>query len=155
MNKTVSKISFDPTSPGFVTTLLSALFAIAASIGIDFGSTPDQISNDLFGLFTSGGFAALVGYVIVNVLGPVWNFVKKKQPVNWRNVLGSTTTIVSLAGVVIAALVYFWGISIPASTPTDAVGAIAAKNWGLLISLAIANVIIPIARWFKDRKKVV
>lgn len=147
------KKNFDVKSPGFITTVLSAILAIAAGIGIDFGSSPDQISNDLVSLFSTGGLTALFGYLVVNIVGPVWNFVKKKVPVNWKQILGSTTTIVSLAGIAVAALVYFWGINIPAETPSDVISAIKARNWALLASLAVANIVIPIVRYFKDLKK--
>lgn len=155
MTKTLIAVqkAFDPKSPGFITTVLSAILAITASIGIDFGLPPDQLAGQIIDVFNSGGLYAVAGLLIVNVVGPIWNFIRKKQPVNWKTILSSTTTIVSLGGVVVAALVYLWGINIPADTPKDILAAIAAKNWALLASYAVANIIIPIVRYFKDKAK--
>ena len=148
MNKTL----FDSKSPGFITTVLSAIFAITASFGIEYGLPSDQLAGDIVFNFTNGGLFAIGALLLTNVVGPIVNFIKKKQAINWRNVLSSTTTIVSVGGIVVAAFVYILHINIPLDAPQQIVDAVNAKSWTALVGYAITNIVIPIVRYFKAKK---
>lgn len=144
-NKTV----FDPKSPGFWATVITAILSAMATGGIEFNVPAADLANQLVSTFNTSGIYAVFGILFVNVAGPVYNFVRKKIPFSWDAILGSTTTWVSLGSIAVSALVLFWGFEIPADTPADVAAAIAARNWGLLGSLAVVSILIPVIRGIK------
>lgn len=62
-----------------------------------------------------------------------------------------SATIIYAASFALGLLVMI-GINIPDGTAAQLVGAIYAKDWGALVTLAFANIIDPIVRYFLDRK---
>ena len=152
MSETNAKKAFDVTSPGFWATIITAILSAAASGGIEFNVPVGDLANNLVSTFNTSGIYAVLGIVVVNIAGPIYNFMRKKIPFNWSAIFGSTTTWVSLGSIAVSALVLFWGFEIPANTPEDVAAAIMARNWGLLGSLAAVSILIPIIRWIKSRK---
>lgn len=143
---------FDAKSPGFWVTVLTAILSAAATGGIEFNVPVGDLANNLVSTFDTSGLYAVLGIVVVNIAGPVYNFMRKKIPFSWSAILGSTTTWVSLGSIAVSALVLFWGFEIPANTPADVAAAIAARNWGLLGSLAVVAILIPLIRGIKALK---
>lgn len=144
--------SFDPKSAGFWATVITAILSAAASGGIEFNVPVGDLANNLVSTFNTSGVYAVLGIIVVNIAGPIYNFMRKKIPFNWANILGSTTTWVSLGSIAVSALVLFWGFEIPADTPADVAAAIMARNWGLLGSLAAVSILVPIIRWIKNKR---
>ena len=141
---------FDTTSPGFWTTILSAILSITSLMGIQYPLPPDQAAEIIVDTFTSGGIAGLIGILFVNVIGPIYNFIRKKQGVNWKVITSSVTFWVSLGNIFIAAFALAT-INIPPGTPAEIVAAITARDWALLAALVVGNIAVPIIRYLKQK----
>lgn len=147
-----TKKTFDAGSPGFWMTLITAGLSAAATGGIEFAIPVGEIANQLVTTFNSSGIYAVLGIVVVNIAGPVYNFMRKKIPFNWRAIWASTTTWIGVGSIAVAGLV-MWGFQIPENTPSEIASAIVARNWALLGALGAANLIVPFVRWIKEKQK--
>lgn len=149
-----TKKVFDAGSPGFIASIITAVLTITGIAGIEYPQLPADIADQLVSTFNESGVYAVVGILIVNIVAPIWNFIRKKEKLNWKNVLGSVTTWLSLAGVAISGFLLF-NLEIPTDAPGQIAGAITARNWSLLGSLLVVTVIVPVIRWIRDRKQAV
>lgn len=146
-----TKKVFDAGSPGFIASIITAILTITGLAGIEYPQLPADIADQLVSTFNESGVYAVVGILIVNIVAPIWNFIRKKEKLNWKNVFGSVTTWLSLAGVAISGFLLF-NLQIPTDAPGQIAGAITARNWSLLGSLLVVTLIIPVIRWIRDRK---
>lgn len=147
-----TKKTFDAASPGFWMTLITAVLSMAATGGVEFAIPVGEIANQLVTTFNSSGIYAVLGIIVVNIAGPIYNFMRKKIPFNWNNIWSSTTTWIAVGSIAVAALV-MWGFQIPENTPSEIASAIVARNWALLGALGAGNLIVPVVRWIKERQK--
>lgn len=140
---------FDAKSPGFIQSILVALFTITGLAGIEYPQPPADIADDIVTTFTSTGIYGILGILAVSIVAPIYNFIRKKQPLTWTNVWSSTVTWVALGGVLVSALM-FVNLQIPADAPANIVSSVQAKNWSLLGSYLVLNIVIPVVRWIRE-----
>lgn len=148
----MQKQIFDPRSVGFVQSILLAVFSITALLGIQYPTTPEQLTGDIINTVSTSGYYSLVGILLTSIIAPVYNFIKKGVKITWSAIFGSTVTWVSLGGIVVsgAALV---GLHIDPGTPAAIVTAIIGRDWGTLISLLVTAVVIPVIRFIKAKQQ--
>lgn len=151
MANTTTKAVFDPGSPGFIAAIITTVLTVTGIAGIEYPQAPADIADQLVSTFQESGVYAVLGILVVNLIAPVWNFVRSKQKLNWKAVLGSTTTWVSLGGVVVSGLLLL-NLQIPADSPATIAAAVTTRNWYALGGLLVINVLVPVIRWIKSRK---
>lgn len=142
---------FDASNLNFWARLLIFLFSVLAMIGIKFPDAPTAMAVDITTSLSTSGFIAVVGILAVSVIMPIYNFIRTKPKINFLAVLASPNFWIYL-GSFIFGIAVLYGIKIPDGTADQIVGAIYAKDWTGLFTIAIGNIVDPIVRWFRDRR---
>lgn len=145
-----SNKKFSASSPGFLYTVIVLILTALAAAGVQFPSTPEQITGDIITGLSSSGVWAISGMIITSILFPFYNAYKKG--LKWYDILGSTATWIAFGNAVFG-LLLLAGIMIPDGTAEAVVGAIQQKDWGNLFNLFLVNILTPVIRWIKDKKK--
>lgn len=144
--------SFSQKSPYLWSSLLTFVLTAAAMIGIELPASPEQISGEIISVIQGGGYYALIAVIAVNIIAPVVSFIRKGGKVNLLDLLGSPSFWIAFGSVVVGLLIYL-GIDVPKDTPQSIIGAIFARDWAMLAFVAVANLLNPIVRYLRDRKK--
>lgn len=144
--------NFSASNLNFWARLLIFVFSVLALMGIKFPSDPTTLATDISTSLTTSGFIAVSGILIVSVLMPIYNFVRTKPKISFWSLVGSANFWI-YAGSFLFGLAVMLGINIPSGTAELLVGAAYAKDWTALFSIALANVLDPLVRWFMDKKK--
>ncbi len=126
------------------------LLAIGAGLGINFPSSPEAIAGDIVNTFSNSGIYAVVGILVVSVIGPIYNFVKSKPKLSLKAFLADANNWVYIVGFISAGAVLI-GINIPAGTAEQLVVAVFARDWAAVASVAVGSVVVPLVRFFIDR----
>jgi hypothetical protein len=126
------------------------LLAIGAGLGINFPSSPEAIAGDIVNTFSNSGIYAVVGILVVSVIGPIYNFVKSKPNLSLKAFLADANNWVYIVGFISAGAVLI-GINIPAGTAEQLVAAVFARDWAAVASVAVGSVLVPLVRYFIDR----
>ena len=142
--------AFTAGNPNFLASIIIFILSLLASLGVKFAGTPDAVTGEVISAFGTGSVIAIISILAISVGMPLYNFFKTKPKVNFMEFLGSPNTWIYL-GTFIVSLLMLLGINIPANTPGDIVAAIVDKNWEQLIGVAIANILNPLIRWWRDR----
>lgn len=145
-----SNKKFSASSPGFLYTVIVLALTALAAAGVQFPSTPEQITGDIITGLSQSGIWAISGIILTSILFPFYNAYKKG--LKWYDILGSTATWIALGNAVFGAMLLA-GIVIPDGTAEAVVGAIQQKDWGNLFNLFLVNILTPVIRWIKDKKK--
>ncbi len=145
-----SNKKFSASSPGFLYTVIVLALTALAAAGVQFPSTPEQITGDIITGLSQSGIWAISGIILTSILFPFYNAYKKG--LKWYDILGSTATWIAFGNAVFGALLLA-GIVIPDGTAEAVVGAIQQKDWGNLFNLFLVNILTPVIRWIKDKKK--
>lgn len=143
--------SFSASNLNFWARLLIFAFSILSLIGIKFPDNPTDMAVDITTSLTTTGFIGVVGILAISVIMPIYNFVRSKPKINFLALLGSPNFWIYFGTFVFGIAVLF-GINIPDGTAEQVVAAIYAKDWTALFSIAVANIVDPIVRWFRDRR---
>jgi len=147
---TPTKQNFSASSPGFLYTVIVLALTALAAAGVTFPSTPEAITGEILTGLSQSGVWAISGIILTSVLFPFYNAYKKG--LKWYQILGSTATYIAFGNALFGGLLLL-GIAIPDGTSEAVVGAIVQKDWGNLFNLVLLNVLVPLIRWIKDRKK--
>lgn len=132
--------------------IITFLLGSAALVGIQLPASPDQISGELVKLIEGGSLYAVITMVVVNIIVPVFNFVRKGGKVNLLDLIGSASFWIAFGSLVVSIVVSVWGIDIPADTPQSVVGAVFGRDFAMLAFIVVANIVNPIVRYFKDKR---
>lgn len=141
---------FSAANPNFWVRLVIFVLTILASLGVNFPSNPDVLGPDIVTTLSSGSIYAIIAVMGLSVLMPIINFFRASPRPNFWEFLGSPNTWIYVA-TFIAGLLIMIGINIPEGTGAALVGAIYAKDWAALISIAATNILDPLIRWWKDK----
>lgn len=148
---TQSTQHFDASNLNFWARLLIFAFSVLAMIGIKFPDTPTDMAVEITTSLSSMGFIAVLGILAISVIMPLYNFFRTKPKVNFLAVLASPNFWIYLGSFVFGIAVLY-GIKIPDGTADQIVAAIYAKDWTGLFSIAVANIVDPLVRWFRDKR---
>ena len=142
--------AFSTSSKNFWFQIVLFALSIAAGLGIDLPSSPEVITGDLINTLSSSGLYAVMGILIVSVVGPVYNFIKSKPKLSLSTFLADANNwvyIVSFA----ASLLVLVGVAIPDGTAQEIVRAVMVKDWAAVGSVGLSAIIVPLVRFFIDR----
>lgn len=151
MNTTTKK-NFSAANPNFWARLLIFGFSVLALIGIKFPDTPASMADQITTSLSTSGFIAVLGVLAISIVMPLYNFIKTKPKINLLALIGSSNFWIYLASFVFGIAVLY-GINIPDGTAEQIVGAIYAKDWSALFTIAAANIIDPFVRWLRDKRE--
>lgn len=146
MNKTAK---FSATSSNFLVNLFNVVLSIIAMAGVTLPADPSTITGDFTNTLSTGGWIAAIGLLIVNVASPLYHaFVK--GTFSFTGLLSSSNFWIQI-GTLAASALLLVGLTFPAGTVEQIVGAVYAKDWGTLTFVLFSNVLNPLIRWFKDK----
>jgi hypothetical protein len=143
--------NFKSSNLNFVARLIIFALSVLALIGVKFPDDPTTVGTDIATTLSTGGFIAVVGILAVSVIMPIYNFARTKPKVNIWSVLGSPNFWIYAATFVFGILTLN-GINIPEGTSEQLIAAIYAKDWTNLATIAIANILDPLIRYFRDKR---
>jgi hypothetical protein len=132
----------------FQVTLL--LLAIAAGLGINFPSSPEAIAGDIVNTFTNSGIYAVIGILVVSVIGPIYNFIKSKPKLSLKAFVADANNWVYIVSFLASGAILL-GINIPAGTAEQLVAAVFARDWAGIASVAVGSIVVPLVRYFIDK----
>ncbi|MGL6009655.1 MAG: hypothetical protein ACRC1D_09390 [Culicoidibacterales bacterium] len=148
--------NFDAGNPNFTARIIIFFLSVGALAGIKFPGDPALVAENVTNALSGGGYIAVLGVLATSVIMPIINFIRSKPSKNFRevffNLVGSANFWIYLGSFVLGIMVLL-GIEIPEATSEQAVGAIFEKDWIGLILIAATNILDPIIRYFRDRKK--
>lgn len=148
--KAQAKPVFDAGSPGFLYTIIVSLLTIIAAAGVSFPESPADIAGDFTTLLSTSGFYAILGVIASSVAFPIWNAYKKGS-IEFKGIFSSTLTWVAIGNIVFASIA-LTGFTLPDGTVEALVNAVAAKDWGAIISMLFTTIVPTIVRFLKDKK---
>ena len=147
----MQKKNFTASNLNFVARLAIFNLSVLAMIGVNFPDSPEAIAGQISTSLSSGGVTAVILIVAVSVIMPIYNLIRTKPKITLASVIGNPNFAI-YAGTFAFGMLILLGINIPEGTAEELVGAIYAKDWSALISIASANVLDPIVRYFLDKK---
>lgn len=145
------KKAFDATNLNFWARLFIFVLSVLALIGVHFPDTPTDTAISITTSLSSGGFISVLGVLAVSVFMPVYNLIRTKPKITLASIIGSPNFWIYFGSFVFG-LAVMTGIHIPDGTAEQLVGAAFAKDWSALFSIALANIVDPIVRYFIDKK---
>lgn len=148
---TTVKKNFKASNPNFIARLMIFVLSIFTVIGVRLPESPEVITDKITTTISTSGFVAVAGILLISVFMPIYNLVKTKPKITLSTIIGNPNFWIYFASFALGLLVMI-GINIPDGTAAELVGAIYAKDWGALVTLAFANIVDPIVRYFLDRK---
>lgn len=140
------KPNFSTNSPNFWASLITFILSIAALGGVNFGIDPTTLSQKLVTTLQGGSLWAVVGIVVTNLVTPIYYVIRNKAfhlSLRSSNFWIQAVTFLISVGVM-------YGIGFEQQAAAGLVEAIAAKDWALLVSIAIPAIINPLVRFLKD-----
>jgi hypothetical protein len=146
------KQNFSSSNPNFWARLLIFAFSVIALLGVQIPESPAMLTDKIVTTISGGSAYAVIGILIVSVLMPIINFVRSKPKLDLYAIIGSPNFWIYFASFVLGCLVLL-GIDIPDGTAEQLVGAIFAKDWGGLATVAFVNLADPFIRWWRDKRQ--
>lgn len=150
MQTAVQKKAFTASNPNFIARLIIFVLSVFTIVGVHFPSSPEAIADNLTTTVSTSGYVAVIGILLVSVVMPIYNLVKTKPKITISTIIGNPNFWIYAASFGLGLLVLI-GINIPDGTAASIVGAIWAKDWTALLTLAFTNIIDPVIRYFLDR----
>ena len=126
------------------------LLAIAAGLGINFPSSPEAIAGDIVNTFTNSGIYAVIGILVVSVIGPIYNFIKSKPKLSFSAFIADANNWVYIVSFLASGAILL-GINIPAGTADQLVAAVFARDWAGIASVAVGSIVVPLVRYSIDQ----
>lgn len=142
------QFSFASTNLWFQVVLFA--LAIMAGLGIKLPSSPDAIAGDIVNTFNNSGIYAVIGILVVSVIGPVYNFIKSKPKLSLSAFIADPNNWVYFVSF-IASLAVIAGIAIPPGTAENLISAVFARDWAAVASVAVGSIVVPLVRFLIDR----
>lgn len=142
--------AFSLTSKNLWFQLALLILAIGAGLGINFPSSPEAIAGDIVNTFSNSGIYAVIGILVVSVIGPVYNFVKSKPKLSLSAFIADPNNWVYIVGFLASGAILL-GINIPAGTAEELVAAVFARDWAGIASVAVGSILVPLVRYFIDK----
>ena len=116
---------------------------------IEFQQPIDVLADSLATTLSTQGIYAIVGILVVSVLGPIYTAISKKSFMAiWSSV--STWTYHAIA---VAAGLTLLGIAVPPGSAEALVAAIWAKDWASVGSIGAMSFLVPLIRWIKSKSQ--
>ena len=147
----MQKSNFSSSNPNFWARLLIFAFSVIALLGVQIPD-PTALTDNIVTTISGGSAYAVIGILIVSVIMPIINFVRSKPKLDLYAIIGSPNFWIYFASFILGSLVLL-GIDIPDGTAEQLVGAIFAKDWGGLATIAFANLADPFIRWWRDKRQ--
>lgn len=141
------KAVFSASSPNFWANIVTFVLALGALGGINWGMSPEILGDKLVTSLTGGSLWAVVGITVTNILTPIYYVIKNKSfslSLTSTNFWAQVITFGLSLGVT-------YGIEFDTESADALVGAVAAKDWGLLFTIALAAIVQPLIRYIKSR----
>lgn len=149
----MNKTNFAANSPQFYVSLLTFAFGLLALIGIELPSTPELLANETVSVFTTQGFAGLVGVMSAAFFGialSAYNKAKAGQ-LSFVGLFGNVNFWINLS-VFITSIAMFQGVGISSDALPSLVMKIHAGDYFAAISIIIAQVLNPLIRFIRDKR---
>lgn len=140
---------FSATSSNFLVNILNTILAIVAMAGVTFPTDPATITGDITNTLSTSGWIAAVGLIALNVLSPIYHAFLKGS-FSLVGILSSSNFWIQIGSLIASGLLLL-GLSFPAGTVDQIVGAVYSKDWGTLAVILFTNVLNPLIRFFKDK----
>jgi hypothetical protein len=150
---TTQKKNFTASNPNFIARIIIFVLSVFTLIGVQFPSSPEAIADNITTTVSTSGIIAVAGILLVSVIMPIYNLVRTKPKITISTIFGNPNFWI-YAGSFAFGLLVLVGIHIPEGTAAELVGAIWAKDWAALSTIAFTNIIDPVIRYFLDRKNV-
>ncbi len=142
-----AKKQFDAASPNLWASVITFILSVGALGGINWGVNPELLGDKLTTTLTGGGLWAVAGIAFTNIVTPIYYVIKNKA---FRLSLRSTNFWQQVITFVLSLGVTF-GIAFQPEAAGDIVAAVAAKDWGLLFTIAVPAFFTPLIRFIRDR----
>jgi hypothetical protein len=114
---------------------------------IEFEQPIGALADSLGTTLSTQGIYAIVGILVVSVLGPIYTAISKKSVMAiWSSI--STWTYLSIA---IASVLTLLGIAVPPGSAEALVAAIWAKDWATVGTIGTISFLVPLIRWIKSK----
>ena len=150
MDTNSTKVNFTASNPNFIARLLIFALSILALIGVQFPTGAEELTEQITTTISTSGFYSVIGLLAISVIMPIYNLIKMKPKITLSSIIGNPNFWI-YAGTFFFGILVLVGINIPEGTAEALVGAIYAKDWAGLFTIALANIIDPLIRFFKDR----
>lgn len=142
--------AFSVTSKNLWFQISLLILGIIAGLGVKLPSDPASIADSIVNTLSTSGVYAVIGILVVSVVGPIYNFVNTKPKLSFAAFVGDPNNWVYI-GSFIASLLVLVGIPIPEGTAAQIVNAVFVKDWAALAAIFVGSVLTPIVRFFMDR----
>lgn len=143
---------FDKNNLNFWARLVIFFLGLLTVIGVKLPESPEALGEQITTTISTSGFYAVLGIIAVSLLMPIYNLIRTKPKITAASVFGSPNFWIYL-GSFVAGILILVGINIPEGTASEVVSAIYAKDWTLLTTLILTNILDPVIRWFADKRK--
>lgn len=140
---------FSASSSNFWANVLNTVLAVIAMAGVQLPTDPAIITADLTNTLTTSGWIAAVGLVALNILSPIYHAFARGS-FSLVGILSSSNFWIQIGSLIASGLLLL-GLSFPAGTVDQIVGAVYSKDWGTLAVILFTNVLNPLIRFFKDK----
>lgn len=109
---------------------------------------PDELGPDIVNAIVEDNYFSLLTIFVINLLNPIWQWIKtlKNNPTQFWGFLHSVNWWVSVFNAIVAGLLLWGGIEIPADAGEQIVAAIFEGRWMDLVTLVAINILIPIIK---------
>lgn len=145
-------MNFNNKSTSFWVSILTAVLAISATAGIEWPQQPDALASGIVNAVTGPtGYVGLIGIIVTAIAGPVWKYIRKPNKITVAQLFGSPNTWIGIGSAIVALLIMF-GIAIPSGTSEQVVGAVYARDYSLLLTVVVTNLLNPFVRYLRDRR---
>lgn len=142
--------AFSVTSKNLWFQISLLILGIVAGLGVKLPSDPAAIADNIVNTLSTSGIYAVIGILVVSVIGPIYNFVNTKPKLSLSAFVGDPNNWVYI-GSFVASLLVLVGIPIPDGTAAQIVNAIFVKDWAALAAVFVGSVLTPLVRFFMDR----
>lgn len=116
---------------------------------IEFQQPIGVLADGLATTLSTQGVYAIIGILVVSVIGPIYTAVSKKSvKAIWSSV--STWTYLAIA---VASGLTLLGIAVPPGSAEALVAAIWAKDWATVGAIGAMSFLVPFIRWIKSRSQ--
>lgn len=140
---------FDPKSPGFLYSIITAALTIFAASGVTFPKAAGDLSTEIVTSFSTGGVYALIGVIVASVIFPVYNAIQAKA-FSFSGIFSRNLTWIAIGNAVIAGIA-LTGFVLPDGTAEQLVNAISLKDWGGVVSILGLTVVTTLIRFLKEK----
>lgn len=147
-NTTQKAFSLNSRNLWFQVALL--ILGIMAGLGVHLPSSPELIAGDIVNTLSNSGIYAVIGIMVVSVIGPIYNFIKSKPKLSLSAFVADPNNWVYIVSFAASCLILI-GVNVPDGTAQQIVSAIFVKDWAALASVMVGSVIVPLVRFFIDK----